>query len=345
MMDDLLSARQHQILIDLVREFISTAEPVGSSTLTHKYDISASPATIRNDMARLEEQGYLQQPHTSAGRVPTDKAYRYYVNFLMQKQIKVPDEARDVIDEYERYEAHVQNLLEYTSKCLADITNFTSLILAPRLRRTMFKYLKVAPLEDSQMLIILMTNTGAIINKIIHLEKSIGFDKLERITNVLNNRLSGMFLGDIHLEFLRGLEVNLPPELLQHICELTRETLQSDENRFIYDGASNLLNLPEFQNLEKLRLIMLLLEEEKMVADILKQTLMNEGVKIYIGQEHRLSPIEDCSFITAAYQVGQIPLGTIGIMGPKRMPYQKLIPVVNAFADVFSRKLTRLSNP
>jgi heat-inducible transcriptional repressor len=343
-MDNMLSSRQHQIIIALVKEFIATAEPVGSATLTHKYGITASSATIRNDMAKLEEQGYLQQPHTSAGRTPTDKAYRYYVNFLMQKQIKVPDEVRDILDEYEKYEAHVQNLLEYTSKSLADLTHFTSLILAPRLRKTMFKYMKIAPLEDNQMLIILMTNTGAIINKVIHLEKSIQLDKLERITNILNNRLGGMFLGDIHLEFLRQLENSLPPDLLQHIFELTRETLQSDENRFIYDGASNLMNLPEFQNLEKLRLIMLLLEEEKMVADILKQTLINEGVKIFIGQEHKLSPVEDCSFITATYQIGQTPLGTIGIMGPKRMPYQTLIPVVNAFANVFSKKLTRLSN-
>ena len=328
----------------LIREFISTAEPVGSGTLVRKYDISASSATIRNEMGKLEELGYLFQPHASSGRIPTDKAYRYYVNFLMQKQISPPDDVKEILHEYELYESHIQRLLEYTSKILADMTHFTSLVLAPRLRRTMFKYLKLAPLEGNQVLIIMMTNTGAIINKLIPMDRELPPESLERMTNILNDRLAGMYLGDIQMDFLEKMEEDLHKDILEHLTLLTRETLQNASDHFIYDGTVNLLDLPEFQNLEKLRIIMELLEEEKRVADILKKTLLVEGVKIYIGHEIPLAPVKECSFITASYQIGGTPVGTIGIMGPTRMPYQRIIPVVNAFATVFSRKLTKIAD-
>jgi heat-inducible transcriptional repressor len=344
-MDGQLSPRQHQILISLVREFISTAEPVGSATLTHKYGISASSATIRNDMVRLEEQGYLHQLHTSSGRVPTDKAYRYYVNYLLQRQISIPEDAQEALEEYEQYQDHITNLLSHTGKILADFTHYTSLVLAPRVRRTTFKFLRLTPLDGNRILIILLTNTSALINKVIQLEQSLPEDSLERMTNILNERLTGMLLGDIHLDFLIKLDGSLSLEIIRNISVLTKEVLNDDENRFIYEGTTNLLDLPEFQDLEKLRMIMKLLDEEKMVADILKKTLELEGTRIYIGQEHSLEQVQDCSFITATYRLGQLPLGTIGVMGPKRMPYHKIIPVVNAFAKSFSNKLTKMSNP
>lgn len=343
-MEPVLLPRQREILLTLIKEFITTAEAVGSATLTRKYNISASPATIRSEMAKLEEMGYLYQPHTSAGRVPTDKAYRYYVNHLMSGRISPPDDIKPALEEFEHYEAQVQRLLEHTGRILADLTHYTSLVLAPRLRRTMFKYLKLAPLEDNRIIIIMMTNTGAIINKVIQVDEPLFPENLERMTNILNERLSGLYLEEIGLDFLTALKDDLQGEILRHLSLLTRETILNDENSLIYDGAVNLFDLPEFQNIDKLKIIIELLEEEKVVADILKKTLINEGLKVFIGSEHRLDPMKECSFITASYEIGGVPVGSIGVMGPTRMPYKRIIPVVSALADVFSKKMTKLSD-
>ncbi len=342
----MLPKRQHQIVLALIREFINTAEPVGSNTLTRKYNISASPATIRNEMARLESDGFMQQPHTSSGRVPTDKAYRYYVNYLLQQQVEPPRDMQEVLREYEHYTAHVEKLLEHTSKLLADLTHYTSLILAPRIRRTLFRYLRLVPADDSNnVIIILMTNTGTLINKLVQLEHGISDQGLERMTNLLNDRLSGMCLGDIDVDFLRSLEPGLQVEILHQLAEVTRETALNEEGDFICGGTVNLLDWPEFRNLEKLRKILELLEEEKVVAEILNKTLTDSDVKVFIGSEHRLPKASDCTFITAAYRIGSTPVGSIGIMGPTRMNYQRLIPAVRAVAQVFGRKLSTISNP
>ncbi|MFP4497059.1 MAG: heat-inducible transcriptional repressor HrcA [Vulcanimicrobiota bacterium] len=339
-----LSQRQQDILTALIEEYITLAEPVSSGIITGKYSIQASPATVRNEMARLEQLGYLHQPHASAGRIPTDRAYRFYVNSLMNRNIDIPREVKLFLEEFENFDAQIQRLLEYSSKKLADLTHYTSLILAPRLRKTMFKYLKMSSLEDNRLLIILMTNTGAIINKLIRLEHPMNQDILEKMTRILNHRLEGMFLGDIHMEFFSQFNENLPAEILSNLTLLTRETLLGDEDRFIYDGAVNLMELPEFQNLSKLKITMELLEEEKTVAEILKKTLDTQGLKVYIGKEHNLGPIEECSLITATYKLGNVSIGTVGVLGPTRMPYQRIIPVVRNFATIFSRKITAIAN-
>ena len=345
-MDVKLPKRQHQIILALIKEFITTAEPVGSTTLTRKYNISASSATIRNEMSRLESEGFMQQPHTSSGRVPTDKAYRYYVNCLLQQQVAPPTDVQEILREYEQYTAHVEKLLDHTSKLLANLTHYTSLILAPRLRRSLFRYVRLVPADDSNnVIIILMTNTGTLINKLVQLEQGMTAEGLERMTNLLNDRLSGMCLGDINVDFLQSLEPGLQLEILRRLAEVTRQTAASEDGNFIYDGTVNLLDSPEFRNLEKLKKILELLEEEKVVAEILNKTLTDSDVKVYIGSEHRLPKASDCAFITAAYSIGSTPVGSIGIMGPTRMPYQRLIPAIRAVAQVFSKKLSIISNP
>lgn len=342
-MENRLPERQHNILMTLIREFIETAEPVGSGTLTRKYNIPCSPATIRNEMARLEEEGLLYQPHTSAGRVPTDRAYRYYVNHLLQKKTTPSIDMTEILKEYERYQDHIERALEYTSRKLAGVTRLTSLILAPRLRKTTFKYLRLSPLEDNKILIILMTNTGAIINKVITLEDSMSEDELEKMTRILNDRLAGMFLNDIKMDFFEKLPEHLQKDILEQISLMTAQTLDEGDDQVIQDGTVNLLKEPEFQDLERLKMVMELLDEEKVVAEILKKTLTNEDVRIYIGREHKQAPLQECSLITATYGIGGESMGVIGIIGPMRMPYQRVIPVVNDVARVISRKLTDLA--
>jgi len=343
-MDTILPLRQQQILISLVNEFISTAEPVGSRTMMGKLNIQASPSTIRNEMAKLEKRGYLFQPHTSSGRIPTDKAYRYYVDFLMQRQIVPPGNLDVVLHEYKSLKAHLEKLVDYTGKLLADLTKYMSLVLVPRFRKTLFRYLKITPLDHNRILLILMTNTGSVLNKVIHLSRDVNEEKLKKMTEILNKRLSGMFLGDITLELLSGIPGDIHQGIIERLSELTREMVVEKENTVIYGGARHLLDLPEFQDLDRLRTIFQALDEEKVVVEILNKTLAYEGLKIYIGREHHLDEMKECSFITATYGLGGIPLGAIAILGPTRMPYERIIPVVSSFADIFSEKLAGLAD-
>ncbi|MCD4783583.1 MAG: heat-inducible transcriptional repressor HrcA [Candidatus Eremiobacteraeota bacterium] len=342
-MDEFFSKRKHAILVTLIQEFIATAEPVGSTYLVRKYDFNISPATMRNELAKLEDMGFLFQPYTSSGRIPTDKAYRYYVNFLMQEKLKPPMDVESTLEEFKRLEIHLQNLMEYTSKMLADLTHYTSLVLAPRFKKTLFRYLRITPIEGNRLLLILMTNTGSVLNKVIPISREISEEQLNKLTGVLNERLQGMFLEDIDIEFLQGIAGDLQEEILQHLGLLTKETVLGQESKFVYEGARHLLDLPEFQNLERLRMLFEILEDEKVLAEILKNTLTSEGMKIYIGREHHHKEIEECSLITATYGIGEVPLGTIAIMGPTRMPYGRIIPVVSACAQIFSDKLKKMA--
>lgn len=343
-MSELLPSRQHNILITLVQEFISTAEPVGSSTLVRKYDFPVSSATMRNEMARLEEQGFLMQPHTSAGRIPTDRAYRYYVDFLMRRQIPTPREVERTLQEYGQLEVQLQRLLDFTVRILADTTHYTSLVLVPTFRRTMFRYLKITPLEGKRLLLIILTNTGAVLNKIIQLSQDISDEQIQRMTNILNERLANRFFGDIYPELLRGLSEDAHGEIINHIGALAREALLEGQNNVIYDGTKHLLNLPEFQDMEKLKVVFEMLEDEKVVVEILKKTLDTEGLKVLIGHELSFKEMQDCSLVTATYGTGETPVGTIAVMGPTRMPYSRIIPVVNACAEIFSEKISRLTS-
>ena len=342
-MEELLSPRQHKIIIAIISEFIASAEPVGSTTLVRKYDILVSSATIRNEMSRLENKGFLFQPHTSSGRIPTDRAYRYYVDFLMQKSLNLPHNLDTFLEEYKRLEAHLHKLIGYTGKLLSDLTQYTSLVLVPRFKKDLFRFLKITPLEGRRILLILMTNTGSIKNKVIHLSRDISEEHFKKMTRILNERLSGMFLRDINPQFLQKLPEEINEDLIHHLSQLTKESVISQDSDVICEGTRHLLELPEFQDLNRLRSIFNMLENEKLVSEILNKTLATEGLKVYIGSEHNLEEMKECSFITATYGLGGIPLGAIAILGPTRMPYGRIIPVVNSLAKLFSEKLTRLA--
>ncbi|MCE1247244.1 MAG: heat-inducible transcriptional repressor HrcA [Firmicutes bacterium] len=343
-MEDLFTPRQHQILLTIIQEFINTAEPVGSTTLVKRYGFALSPATLRNEMARLEDLGFLFQPHTSSGRIPTDRAYRYYVDFIMQKRIDPPEDVETTLREYERLEAHLHRLVEITVKLLSDITRHTSIVLVPRFRQNLFRYLKITPIEGRRILLILMSNTGAILNKVISLSRDVTEEYLAQITENLNRRLEGVFMENISLELQGKMEDEAQGEIAEHIGILAREVALQDDKGLIYEGTKHLLAAPEFHNIERLRSIFDFLEDEKIISEILRNTLRSEGIKILIGEEHKMESVRECSFITATYKFGSTPIGSLAVIGPTRMPYGRLIPVVNACAEIFTEKLNKLGD-
>jgi heat-inducible transcriptional repressor len=340
----MLNNRQKEILKLIVREFVSTAEPVGSLAITQNYDIGCCSATVRNDMARLEEMGYLEQPHSSAGRIPKDKAYRLFVDDIIRNKISLPPERdqQTIEREYDLTQAQLENLLEKTARLLSQLTHYTSVILAPQIRRNLFKYLKLVPLDSERVLLFLMTNTGSVIHRIIHVSSPMEPEVLERITNILNERLQSKSMGNIE-RFLNGMASHEHyNELIEIVRDASQKIMEEQEHtrEVFFGGRTHLLDFTEFRDLNRIKVLMELIEEEKVIAEILSGTLKGDGIQVFIGEENPVDGMRECSMIMAVYSIEGEPVGTLGILGPKRMPYEQIIPIVTYTAENFSNKLS-----
>lgn len=338
-----LDPRQERILLAVIKEYIRTAEPVGSAAILSRYNLGCSSATVRNDMAELEAGGYITQPHTSAGRVPLDKAYRYYVNLLLNHAILPPAEAPVIDMEYREPSFHIESVIEHTSRILASITRYSALILVPRLRKSLFKYLKLVPITDESVLMVMLTNTGSIMNKKIDLFSPIAPADLEKITNILNERLRGVPVGTLGWSLANIASGEVNENILSQIQNAAIQMAEIEGGRIVRSGATQLFDLPEFKDLHKLKRIMELLEQEELIAEILNKTFSAPGIRVYIGKENRLGQMEDISMITATYNLGREPVGILGVLGPTRMNYDKVISVVNYVAESLSGKLQEFS--
>ncbi len=338
----MLNARQREILKLIVREYVSTAEPVGSMGITHKYDIGCCSATVRNDMARLEEMGYLEQPHASAGRIPKDRAYRLFVDDIIKNKIGPPSEgAQQTIErEYELTQAEIENLLEKTARLLSQITHYTSVILAPQIRKSLFKYMKLIPIDSERVLLFMLTNMGSVIHNIIQVSKPIEPEALERITNLLNERLQNPSLSNME-QFLGEIATqNQYKDLIDIIRDASQKLVEEHRREVFFGGRTHLLDFTEFRDLSRIKVLMELIEEEKVLAEILSGTIKGDGIQVFIGEENPVDGMRECSMITAVYSIEGEPAGTLGILGPKRMPYDQVIPIVTYTAENFSHKLS-----
>lgn len=334
-----LDARQEQVLLAVVRDYIRTAQPVSSSHLVDEYGLNCSSATVRNVMARLEENGFLVQPHTSAGRIPTDLAYRYYVDRLMETGIDLPPEAPVIREEVVHAQAMLDSLMDQASRLLTDTTRHTSLILAPRLRRSFYRYLQLVPLGPRRLLFVLLTKTGSIVEKLIDLSVPVSADQLEGMTEALNRRLRGMPLTEITHELLSELRNGVDDQILRGIRLTAQDESLDSDARLVLGGTSRLLDQPEFKDVERLRQILKILEEEKILAEVLNKTLTTPGFRIWIGHENELSEMSGCSLLAATYHLRGEPIGTIGILGPTRMPYGRMLSILSCVAQNVSQKL------
>lgn len=340
----MLEPRQEKILLAVIREYIQTAEPVGSASLLQKYNLGCSAATIRNEMVRLEDMGYLTQPHTSAGRVPVGKAYRYHVNRLLEKRIAPPPEAPDITREFEDADRELEALLDHTRRRLSQLTRYTSLVVGPRLGRSLFKYLQLIKAAPRQVILVMMTHAGTVAHRVIELSVDVEIGDLERITTMLNERLRGKSLDAIDFTFLQSLPQPAEPEILRRVSQVTQELSHEYENRLYFEGASNLLNQPEFRDTQKARGLLEVLEQERLLAEILDKSLPREGVAVVIGGEHMLSQMRECTMVMATYSVEGVSVGSIGVIGPMRLRYDRVISIVKYMADAFGHRLSRVSS-
>jgi len=341
-----LDLRKERILQVVTDDYIESAEPVGSRTIAKKYDLGLSPATIRNEMSDLEDSGYLKQPHTSAGRIPSHQGYRYYVDALMDERPLTLVELESIRIEFEDKTKRIDTLLQQTVKVLAQITKFPSLILTPKLQVAVFKHIQLIPINEYSILVLVVTDAGFVETKLIETPFPIKEEELERISGMLNKKLKGVSLRSLRNTLLREIKDEmLAHDLFFHkTMQLLVKTLEIKEKEKVYiDGTVNILEQPEFKEVDKLKPIMMMLEKEDTLYNILTDSTLSHGIRICIGEENPEQAAHDCSVVTATYEVGGRTLGTIGVLGPTRMDYARVVSVVEFVSNYLSELLTDLT--
>lgn len=327
----MLDQRKRRILQAIIDDYISTAEPVGSRTIARKYDLGVSPATIRNEMSDLELLGYLEQPHTSAGRIPSPKGYRFYVDCLLNPPQISERDAVLINSWYQAKVRRIEELFQETARVLSRVTRNISLVLAPQISHCKFKYLQFLPLDDQRVILVIVTDTGFFENKIISIPQGTDVHDLQRIANCINTRLAGLAFDKIKHSLLREIKQELlnDAELFDIALEMVHETIVSQNNERLYlGGATQLLTQPEFRDVDKYKSLLGVLEQEQLMCDLL-HTKDDDGVNVTIGDENKYSGIQDCSVVQATYRVDGQVVGTIAVLGPTRMEYGKVMAVLD----------------
>ena len=333
-----LTERKRKILYAIIRNYLETGEPVGSRTISKYTDLNLSSATIRNEMSDLEEMGYIIQPHTSAGRIPSDKGYRLYVNELVEeKTAQVSTMNSLMIAKTHRME----EILKQVVRLLASRTNYTTMISAPSYRGNKVKFIQLSRLNARQLLYVVVIEGNVVKNHILDLDEEITEEQVLKLNLLLNTRLNGLTLADINLGLISnikeeaGSHVQVVNDVLDTIADVIRA--ETDENMEIYtSGANNIFRYPELADTERASMLINTIEEKSVLADFIKDSEQKEqsgetGIKVYIGEEGPVESMKDCSVVTATYELGDGLQGTIGIIGPKRMDYEKVMNNLKSF--------------
>jgi len=341
-MGDLLHERDKQILQSLIDEYILTAEPVGSRRISKKYHLDLSSATIRNVMADLEEMGFLHQPHTSAGRIPTDRGFRFYVDSILEIRELTRSEKEYIRKKYEISTMDISDVMKETSKALSKFSQSISIIVAPKFTSTVLRHLEFLKINENRVLVIFVSQSGIVQNKIIEVEEDISQDDLYQYSNYLNEMFAGLSLEEVKEKLIEEMtkEKAMYDELLSKALKLGEQALYGEEEAEVYiEGKINIFNYPEFVEIEKMRALFKAFEEKSKIVKLLNKSLVAKGVQIFIGSENQLQELQDCALITSSFSRGKQVLGTLGVIGPMRINYCKIIPVVDYTAKLIGKIL------
>jgi heat-inducible transcriptional repressor len=339
----LLTDRQLLILQVLVDDFIRSAQPVGSRSLSKKKGISFSSATIRNEMADLEDLGFIEKTHTSSGRIPSEKGYRYYVDHLLSPQRLNQLEIQKIKSIFAEKIFEYEKIIQKSAKILSELTNYTSIVLGPAASSNKLKRIQIIPINKETVVAIFVTDSGHVENRTLYLPASIDAGELEKTVNVLNDRLINVPLEELNDKIYK----EVAALLRQHIqnfdlmLQAVAETFKVSSNeKLFFGGKANILNQPDFHDLDKIRGLMDMIEREDWVYNLIKKN--PTGINVKIGTENNISAMENCSLITATYSVGKEQLGTIAILGPTRMEYSRVISLLKFLSSDLTSVLTNL---
>ncbi|WWV70684.1 Heat-inducible transcription repressor HrcA [Sporomusa ovata DSM 2662] len=328
--DPILDERKRKILQAIIDDYISTAEPVGSRTIARKYDLGISPATVRNEMADLELLGYLEQPHTSSGRIPSVKGYRFYVDCLLAPP-QISDRDIAIIDNWYHTKARrIEEVFQETVKIMSRMTSNVSMVLAPQVSQCTFKYIQFLPLDERRSIVVIVTDTGLLENKIIAIPEGLNHEDLGRVANAINSRLGGLAIDRITTPVLKDIQNDIlpDPQVYERAITLLKQVLTVEKNEKVYlGGTTQMLNQPEFRDVDKIKGLLTMLEEDRLLCDILHMS-NSDGVIVTIGQENKYTGIHDCSVVQATYRIDGQVVGTVAVLGPTRMEYGKTMSVL-----------------
>ncbi|MFA6308731.1 MAG: heat-inducible transcriptional repressor HrcA [Clostridia bacterium] len=328
----ILDERKRKILQAIIDNYIDTAEPVGSRTIARKHEIGLSSATIRNEMADLEEMGYLEQPHTSAGRIPSDKGYRLYVDHLMKLRELTDEEIDYIQNSMSLHISELGQIIRQASIAISKITKYTAVSMTPQTSRIRLKAIQVVPIEAGKALVIVVTNSGVIRNSPIKISEKMSPDILIHISNIFNERLSGLTLDEINIPVIRSIEnkIGTSNEILMPVLRGVEECITKiDTPEIFLDGASNIFEYPEFRDTVKAREFLSKLDEKDVLRTLFWSFDDENDVSIQIGLGNNNEGIKDCSIIKTTYSLGDVVIGSIGVIGPTRMEYGKVISSMN----------------
>ncbi len=323
-----LSDRKLKILHAVIQNYLETGEPVGSRTISKYTDLNLSSATIRNEMADLEELGYIMQPHTSAGRIPSDKGYRLYVDMLMEeKEQELGELQEQMLDKADRME----QLLKQAARVLASNTNYATMVSTPMNHSNKIKFIQLSMVDDEQVIAVIVLGGNVIKNKIIRIEEPLSNENLLKLNMLLNTTLNGMAIEEINLGLIARLkeQAGVHSGVVSDVLDAVADAIQIDEDMQIYtSGATNIFKYPELSDNQSAQEIINAFEEKQQLTELVTQTLAKEentGIQVYIGNETPVQNMKDCSVVTATYELGDGMKGTIGIIGPKRMDYEHVL--------------------
>lgn len=334
----MLTNRQLLVLQVIVDEFIQTAQPIGSRAISKKDGVSFSSATIRNEMADLEELGYIEKTHSSSGRVPSEKGYRFYVDNLMSPFSLSTSDMHLIKHTFDKGLVEFEQVVQKSAKVLSDLTNYTSIILGPEVFDTKLKQIQIISLSDTTAVAILVTNTGHVEHRSFSVPAEIHPSDLEKLVNILNDRLVNVPIVQLHEKLYTEIAqlIDTYTSDYDKAYQYLKAALFDEQPVKLYvGGKTNILMQPEFKDIEKVRSLFTVMESEDKLADILRAT--SNGIKVSIGQENKIDAMADCSLITATYSLGDLQMGTIALLGPKRMEYSRVISLLNVLSNQLSK--------
>ncbi len=339
-----LNERMKNILTAVVHRYITTAEPVSSAIIAEKYNLDLSTATIRHEMYLLENYDYLWQPHTSSGRIPTDKGYRFYVDNLMIKSYLREKEKREIIQIYNKSK-EFEETMKITSQLLSKLTNNIGVVLAPVIYNDLVKNIQFVSIGNNRILTIIITDTGLVCQKIIKVSGEITKDRLNYLSNFINSKLVEKDVNLINLNNLLIDELDKIisfQERFNYIHKFLEECFDFEysENKVYLDGRMNIIKHPEFKETDKLNYILSLIEEENVLANTIRRYLGVRKTKIIIGKESKLKEMQNCSLVTSKYRIKGKSAGAIGILGPTRMDYPRMVSIAEYISDKLSEILS-----
>lgn len=340
-----LDNRKTTILQTIIKTYLDTGEPVGSRTISKYTDLNLSSATIRNEMADLEDLGYIIQPHTSAGRIPSDKGYRWYVDMLMEeKEQEVIEMREQMLQKADK----MDQILKQAAKVLASSTNYATMISAPTYNRNKLKFIQLSQVDENQIIAVIVMDGNIIKNKIVTVNEPLSNEVLLKLNMLLNTNLNGMSIDEINLGMIARLkeQAGMQSEVISDVLDAIASIIQLDNGMEIYtSGATNVFKYPELSDNQSAQKIINAFEEKHLLEDIVTETLSKEegkGIQVYIGSEAPVQSMKDCSVVTATYELGEGMQGTIGIIGPKRMDYENVMKtlktLMNELDEIFHRE-------